>query len=561
MPLSKSIGALWGAVFISVVVGGCAPKPAPQEKSSTTTPTRAMQTRAVAKVFETAEPYSAQTISEGDVREFLAKNKDYAPDSQAILEFYRDRGMQYGWVLNNRLSANAESFVTLAGVADGDAPKASAAIKRLSALYDGAFDGPDRIPLCDTCGPELELRLTGEFFRFARRNNGGYINTDVRDLNWFIPHAKKDFSRLVDSVARGKMDLAGYVPVHPQYKLLQPHLQQYAGLVGQSWPELTLPGKRPRLKVGDSATVVRDIRRRLQLLGDYDGDTLALRYDTALARGVKAFQDRHGMNADGVIGPAVLKALNVTPAARLRTMVVNMERLRWVAEQQPANLLLVNIPEFRLHVFEADSEVMTMKTVVGARATRTVTFTDTLNQIVFSPSWSVPSNIVQKEILPAMAKDHSYLEKHDMEIVGGSAKEPEIRQRPGASNALGRVKFLFPNSYSIYMHDTPTRGTFASETRAASHGCIRLSKAGDLADYLLRDDPEWPVDRIHEAMLSGKTQTVKLKEPRPVAIVYFTAWVDRNGKLNFRDDVYGHDAELDTEIFAPSSTTTAAGTN
>src|SRR5262249_49071097 len=135
-----------------------------------------------------------------------------------------------------------------------------------------------------------------------------------------------------------------------------------------------------------------------------------------------------------------------------------------------ANLLLVNIPEFRLHVFEEDSEVMTMNTVVGARGTRTVTFTDTLTQIVFSPSWSVPSNIVQKEILPAMAKDRSYLAKHDMEIVGGSAGDPDIRQRPGASNALGRVKFLFPNSYSIYMHDTPTRGLFANEARAASHG-------------------------------------------------------------------------------------------
>jgi murein L,D-transpeptidase YcbB/YkuD len=264
------------------------------------------------------------------------------------------------------------------------------------------------------------------------------------------------------------------------------------------------------------------------------------------------------MNADGVIDAAMLKALNVTPAARLRTMIINMERLRWVSEQQPANLLLVNIPEFRLHVFEQDSEVMTMNAVVGARATRTVTFTDTLTEIVFSPSWSVPSNIVKKEILPAMEKDRSYLEKHDMEIVGGSDDEPQIRQKPGPSNALGRVKFLFPNSYSIYMHDTPTKGLFANESRAASHGCIRLSKAGDLAEYLLRNDPDWPADRIQEAMLSGKTQSVRLKEPRPVAIVYFTAWIDRNGVLNFRDDVYGHDAELDAELFAPSSATTAA---
>lgn len=558
MPRSTSVGALRSAFFISVILAACAPKPAPQNTAVTT---RREQRRAVAKVFETATPYSVQKISDADIRDFLAKNQDYAADSQAISEFYRERGMQYAWVLNNRLSANAESFVTLAGVADGDAPKASVATRKLSALYDAGFDGDERIPLCETCGPELELRLTGEFFRFARRNTGGFINTDVRDLNWFIPSAKKDFSRLVDSISHGKMDLASYEPVHPQYKLLQPHLQRYAALVGQSWPELTFPAKRTRIKLGDSASVVRDIRHRLQLLGDFEGDTLAIRYDSSLRSGVKDFQTRHGMNADGIIDAPLLKALNVTPAARLRTIIINMERLRWVAEQQPANLLLVNIPEFRLHVFEADSEVMTMNTVVGARGTRTVTFTDTLTQIVFSPSWNVPSNIVKKEILPAMAKDKSYLAKHDMEITGGSSTEPEIRQRPGAMNALGRVKFLFPNSYSIYMHDTPTRGTFANETRAASHGCIRLSKAGDLAEYLLRNDPDWPVERIHEAMLSGNTQMVKLKEPRPVAITYITAWVDRDGQLNFRDDVYGHDADLAAELFAPSSATAVAGSN
>jgi murein L,D-transpeptidase YcbB/YkuD len=245
-----------------------------------------------------------------------------------------------------------------------------------------------------------------------------------------------------------------------------------------------------------------------------------------------------------------MRALNVSPAARMRAMLINMERLRWVAEAPAPNLLLVNIPEFRLHVFEQDSQVLAMDVVVGNRATSTVTFSDTMTQVVFSPSWAVPQSIVRKEILPAMARDPRYLAKHHMRITGGSRSEPAVREDPGATNPLGRVKFLFPNSYSIYMHDTPARSAFEREQRAASHGCIRLSNAGALARFLLRNDPEWPPDRIREAMASGRESFVKLAQPWPVEIVYFTAWVDPGGILQFRDDVYGHDATLAGELFA-----------
>jgi L,D-transpeptidase YcbB len=545
LPRIRFNGALRGAFFFFAIVAiaACSPKQAPEDPV-------VRHRRAIAKVFETGEPYSTRQIVPAELDSFFVKNPDYAADSARIIEFYRDRGMQFAWIPDGRISASAESFVTLAGLADKGGPKAPPGSRRLSALYDQAIDDGQRVPLCETCGTELELLLTAEFFRFASRNYGGYLNTDTRDLNWFIPRAKIDFARLVDTIAAGKMDLTGYQTIHPQAKLLQPHLREYAALAKLPWPELTFPPKRTRLKAGDSATLVGDIRRRLQLLGDHEGDTTSIQYDSAFVESVKHFQARHGMNADGIIDAVMLTALNVTPAARMRTMVINTERLRWVSQQQPPNLLVVNIPEFRLHVFEDNAEIMTMNVVVGARATRTVTFTDTLTQIVFSPSWSVPSSIVKKEILPAMAKDRSYLAKHDMEITGGSASQPEIRQRPGAQNALGRVKFLFPNSYNIYMHDTPSKGLFAGEKRAASHGCIRVSRPRDLAEYLLRNDPEWPPDRMDEAMASRRETTVKLKEPRLVAIVYFTAWVDDKGVLNFRDDVYGHDKELADEVFA-----------
>ncbi len=272
-------------------------------------------------------------------------------------------------------------------------------------------------------------------------------------------------------------------------------------------------------------------------------------FDSVLARAVQRFQSRHGLDTDGVIGPAFLRELNVSPSERMRTLTVNMERMRWLPERQPPNALVVNIPDFRLHVFEGDSEVFNMRIVVGATATHTVIFADTLTEVVMSPTWTVPMSITRREILPAIRKNPSYLRTHNMKIIGGTKAAPVIQQQPGPDNALGRVKFLFPNRFNIYMHDTPARGDFAREKRAFSHGCIRLAEPKSLADYLLRDDPEWTPARIEKAMFGGRETTVKLEQPRPVFILYFTAWVDRDGILNFRDDVYGHDKRLAEELF------------
>ena len=213
-------------------------------------------------------------------------------------------------------------------------------------------------------------------------------------------------------------------------------------------------------------------------------------------------------------------------------------------------MLYVNIPEFRLHVFEEGREVMSMEVVVGASATRTVVFRDTVTQVVFSPSWTVPPGITRKEIVPAMRKDPDYLRKHDMEVVGGTETDPVIRQRPSPDNPLGGVKFVFPNAFDIYMHDSPARALFGRDERTGSHGCIRVSRATDLVEYLLRHDPEWPPERIRDAMTSRIETPVRLVERIPVSIGYFTAWVDDDGRLNFRDDVYGHDARLAQELFA-----------
>ncbi|MBL7955753.1 MAG: L,D-transpeptidase family protein [Flavobacteriales bacterium] len=226
-----------------------------------------------------------------------------------------------------------------------------------------------------------------------------------------------------------------------------------------------------------------------------------------------------------------------------------MERLRWVPEAYAPDLILVNIPEFRMHIFEEGKEAWNMKVVVGNVATRTVIFSDTLSNIVFSPTWTIPQSIVHGEILPEIKKNPNYLAKKNMERIGGSDANPIIRQKPGAGNALGRVKFLFPNDYSIYFHDTPSKGGFVRESRAFSHGCIRLSEPQRLAEYLLRNDTTWTSEKITEAMKKSTETWVKLKEKRPVTIGYFTAWVGADERLYFCDDVYGHDDKLAKELF------------
>ncbi|HUG27888.1 MAG TPA: L,D-transpeptidase family protein, partial [Gemmatimonadales bacterium] len=447
---------------------------------------------------------------------------------------------------------SAEAFVTLAQVADSTAPGRDLLGPHLGSLVEGTIAGGQRVALCDSCATHLELHLTAEFFRFAERRYGGHFTRDIGRLGWFIPRAKKDFSRLADSLAAGTMDLSAYEPLHPQYRRLKVHLARYHGLADVPWPALELPPLAPRrlgLVPGDNAPLIVELRHRLQALGDLALADSSTVYDSTLAGAVRSFQLRHGLSDDGVIGPAFIKAINVSPAERVRTMLVNMERLRWAPDVQPDDMLLVNIPEYRLHVYEAGAVVMSMRVVVGTTVNRTVIFNDTLSTIVFSPTWTVPPGIARNEILPAIAKDPNYLRKENMEIIGGSESQPVFRQRPGPNNALGRVKFLFPNSYHIYMHDTPAQASFARDQRAFSHGCIRLAEPRALAEYLLRNDSTWTEQRITAAMRGGKEVYVPLAEKLPVMLVYFTAWEDGNGQLNFREDVYNHDRELASELF------------
>ena len=233
--------------------------------------------------------------------------------------------------------------------------------------------------------------------------------------------------------------------------------------------------------------------------------------------------------------------MNVPISDRIKTIMVNMERCRWISTDltKSKELIVVNIPSYRLTYFKEGKATLVSNVVVGTALNKTVIFSGMMSYIVFSPYWNVPTSIKNKEILPAIKKNKNYLAKHNMEWKGSN-----IRQKPGPNNSLGLVKFLFPNSNNIYLHDTPAKSLFSQEKRAFSHGCIRVEKPKELANLILQDDPSWTPEKIDAAMNGGKEKWYTLKNKIPVYIGYFTAWVDDEGVINFYKDIYDRDNAL-----------------
>ncbi|WP_205511631.1 L,D-transpeptidase family protein [Longitalea arenae] len=387
---------------------------------------------------------------------------------------------------------------------------------------------------------ETELLLTSLYFFFAQKVWGGLEESASQQVNWLMPRKKLSYSALLDSILKPGNSATVKEPLYRQYNLLKEYLKKYKALPSDNIT-IRLPDNKP-IRPGDSSPLIVQLRKKLFLLGDLTNaaDTASPVYDSiTLLPAVKRFQRRHGMKEDGVAGGGMIRELNVPIQQRIEKIMVNMERNRWLPTDVRGRYLAVNIPEFVLHAYNDDSLLWNMNVVVGKDVNKTVIFAGTISQVVFSPYWHVPASILKKEILPGIAKDPDYLNKHHMERVGDG-----VRQKPGPWNSLGAVKFLFPNSHSIYLHDTPSKTLFQESKRAFSHGCIRVAEPKNLAMYLLREDAAWTEERITKAMESGREQYVAVKNPMPVYITYFTAWVDRQGDLNFREDIYKRDAQL-----------------
>ena len=352
------------------------------------------------------------------------------------------------------------------------------------------------------------------------------------------------------------------------YKLLQDGLARYRQLEASGgWA--TIPGGQT-LRPGATDGRIPLLAQRLAATGDLgdlvDADAFADAdtYGEALQAGVERFQDRHGIDVDGIIGPATLRALNIPVEQRVRQLEINLERARWVMDDLQEDFIIVNVAGFRAFLVRGREIAWETKVQVGAAYHQSPVFRDEMRYLVFNPTWTVPYSIASKEILPQIKRDEDYFGKRDFDLKDRSGKfiDPSsvdwselstrnfpywLVQRPGPNNALGRVKFMFPNEHSVYLHDTPSKYLFSRAERAFSHGCIRVENPYELAELLLGSD-DWNQEKIQEVLNGAETQTVFLPEPLPVLLLYWTAMVDIDGTVRFYGDVYSRDEAVATAL-------------
>ncbi|MBX3238808.1 MAG: L,D-transpeptidase family protein [Chitinophagaceae bacterium] len=491
--------------------------------------------------------YSELFLDSLSLEKFLAEHTVNETSANQYRSFYNARNYQYAWFVADGITEQTHSFLNRQGDYISYSKDSSLQNAALQQLFDTVENGSTKIKIPDNLRLEAELMLTGQFFRFAEKAFAGDTTLNVKDLKWYIPRKKVDVVATLDSLMKGNGNQP-YEPLNAYYKRLKTALIRYYELEKRGgWQPVTLDKKS--LRHGDSSVIIGRIKKRLARAGDFLAEDSSDVFTDSLVHAVRRFQYRYGLTEDGIIGESMVRELNTPVEKRIRQMLINLERMRWVPEDITGDYLLVNIPEFKLHVFENAVPVKHMDVVVGSGQHNTVIFSDYLKYVVFSPYWNVPASIVKNEIMPGIQRNPNYIKSHNMEITGYSGNIPQVRQKPGPNNSLGRVKFLFPNNFNIYMHDTPAKSLFGETKRAFSHGCIRLSEPEWLAQFLLRNDSTWTQDAIKKAMLSNKERYVALDSAVPVFIGYFTAWVDSKGLLNFRNDVYGHDARMEKQMF------------
>jgi murein L,D-transpeptidase YcbB/YkuD len=477
-----------------------------------------------------------------EITNFLKKYSDFRALDSNITRFYRNRKFSFAWFDNKGLIEQAGNLIDRVSNLKEEGlftqPKYKAQLDSL--LLENEHVNPDEEPDIN-----LELMLTAQYFEFAEKVWQGMDKSVSESSAWFVPRKKITYEAYLDSMLKIPPNSEKNLkePVYRQYELLKTYLQKYRTLETTfPWPAIEMDKKA--YKEGDSSLFISRVKARLYHLEDFKGDTSSHLFDEALSQAIKQFQTRHGLTVDGAIGSGTLAELNTSLESRIRQLIVNMERSRWLPLSLNEDYLAVNIPEFKLHVYHSDSLLWSTNVVVGKDIHKTVVFSGAVKYIVFSPYWNIPASIVKNEILPAMARNSNYLRKNNMEIIGYQGGTPRIRQKPGPTNSLGLVKFLFPNSHSIYLHDSPAKSLFDQSSRAFSHGCIRVQEPLKLAEFLLKDEAEWNEPSIIKAMNRGVEQTITLKKQVPVFITYFTAFVDREGKINFRNDIYDRDERL-----------------
>jgi len=547
LPVMKSILSILSVLFIAGIMA-CGSGPGKEENNETEAAKKNVTKRDYS--ITPAIAYNDLFVDSNVVEKYIADNNVSDSLARRIRSFYNARNYQLAWFSTDGMTEQARGFWNLHSYYTKYSDDSSLDDKALRTKMENYITDEDFRPsVNDKSVLNTELKLTQHFIQYVLASyEKGYVKR--KEMERFVPSKKLDALYLADSLLNKKhKDDKYFEDVNESYKLLKEQLEKYYAIAKNGgWPSIA-PTKKS-YKKGDDEAAIQTIKKRLEITGELTIKDTSTLFNDTLEAAVKVFQTRFGYKPDGVISAALIKEMNVPAVQRVQQLLMNMERMRWMPSRPEGNMILVNIPEFVLHVFDGKKKEFDMAVVVGKEGHNTMMFRGDLNQIVFSPYWNVPSSIVKKEILPEIEKDPAYLEKQQMEVTGKDAEGlPEIRQKPGSKNSLGKVKFLFPNSFDIYFHDTPAKDLFKRDKRAYSHGCIRLSEPEKMANYLLRNESGWTPEKINAAMNSGDQKFVKLKDPIPVFITYYTAWVDEAGALNFREDIYSHDQHLAGKMF------------
>jgi murein L,D-transpeptidase YcbB/YkuD len=413
---------------------------------------------------------------------------------------------------------------------------------------------------------DFDLFMSDAFFQLATHLEIGKVNPANLSYTWDIPRKVKkvNYAQLLNLALENNTIRKSLESLYPPFEMYRKS-REVIRLMEEKNKSNNLDWKTIKLdkslKVGESAKMVSELRKRLMFWDflPWSADSGMDVYDSMMMQAVQIFQSQNGMNPDGVIGKMTLDALNQSPRKLIDKAAVNLERMRWLSDLPiDSELIVVNIPNFQVNYIYKKDTIFTSKVIVGTKKHSSPVFTAQMRYIVFSPYWNVPNSIVRNELIPIIRRNPTYLTQKNMEVLtpSGQVLNPAnlswspksfpylIRQKPGEDNALGLVKFMFPNPYSVYLHDTPSKSLFERDDRAFSHGCIRLQNPFKFAQILLLDRPEWNAENIQKAMGQPKEQIVNLQREIPVVILYLTFWVDSKGIGQFRPDIYERDREV-----------------
>ncbi|MFZ1983458.1 MAG: L,D-transpeptidase family protein [Desulfatitalea sp.] len=419
---------------------------------------------------------------------------------------------------------------------------------------------------------QMDLLLTDAFLLLSSHLSGGRVNPETLHTDWRLSAHNVDImAGLHNAVTETQINQAidQLRPAHDGYSGLRLALRQLHGVEEQGgWPSIP---DGPTLRPEERNDRVVALRQRLQMEGEQVAAELSEepeRFDPDLVESLKQFQARHGLEPDGAVGQRTLEELNVSTQDRIRQIELNLERWRWLPDDPGERYIRVNIADYSLTVVEHKEVVLSMRVVVGRPMRRTPVFSASMTYMVISPYWTVPPTIAVEDMLPKVIKDNSYFDHEAIKVYygweeGNAAVDPRqidwlayskrnfpfrLVQEPGPSNALGQLKFMFPNNFSVYLHDTPHRSLFGKVQRDFSSGCIRVENALALAEYLLKENPNWTPEKLRAGIKKNQQQIVRVDPPLPVHLLYMTAWVDEKGVLQFRKDIYKRDIQLDQAL-------------